>query len=112
LVSYHNTTRRYNPEDLDLKHHRREKLKSHLEDGGMTPRRNLGDLDLKNLCREDLKSRPEDGGSIVLRNVVILSQHYTASKPKRTRVENEVLLGNDVICLRSNEEYIYHLVIK
>jgi len=28
LVSYHNTTRRYNPEDLDLKHHRRESLKT------------------------------------------------------------------------------------
>jgi hypothetical protein len=26
FVSYHNTTRRYNPEDLDLKHHRREIL--------------------------------------------------------------------------------------
>jgi hypothetical protein len=26
-VSYHNTTRRHNPEDLDLKHHRRESLK-------------------------------------------------------------------------------------
>jgi hypothetical protein len=27
LVSYHSTTRRHNPEDLDLKHHRRESLK-------------------------------------------------------------------------------------
>jgi hypothetical protein len=26
LVSYHNTARRHNPEDLHLKHHRREKL--------------------------------------------------------------------------------------
>jgi hypothetical protein len=26
MVSYHNTTRRHNPEDLDLKHHRRETL--------------------------------------------------------------------------------------
>jgi hypothetical protein len=25
---YHNTTRRHNPEDIDLKHHRRENLKS------------------------------------------------------------------------------------
>jgi len=25
-VSYHNTTRRHNPEDLDLKQHRRESL--------------------------------------------------------------------------------------
>jgi hypothetical protein len=28
LVSYHNTTRRHNPEDLDLKHHRRDNLTS------------------------------------------------------------------------------------
>jgi len=28
MVSYHNTTRRHNPEDLDLKHHRRESLKN------------------------------------------------------------------------------------
>jgi hypothetical protein len=27
LASYRNTTRRHNPEDLDLKHHRRESLK-------------------------------------------------------------------------------------
>jgi hypothetical protein len=27
-LSYHNTTRRHSPEDLDLKHHRRENLKS------------------------------------------------------------------------------------
>jgi len=27
-VSYHNTTRHHNPEDLDLKHHSRESLKS------------------------------------------------------------------------------------
>jgi hypothetical protein len=27
-VSYRNTTRRHNPEDFDLKHHRRESLKS------------------------------------------------------------------------------------
>jgi hypothetical protein len=27
LVSYHNTTRRHNPEDLDLKHHWSESLK-------------------------------------------------------------------------------------
>jgi len=29
LVSYHNTTWRQNPEDFDLKHKRRESLKSH-----------------------------------------------------------------------------------
>jgi hypothetical protein len=28
LVSYHNTTWRHNPEDLDLQHHRRENLKT------------------------------------------------------------------------------------
>jgi len=28
LVSYHNTTRRHNPEDLDLKHQRRESLRT------------------------------------------------------------------------------------
>jgi hypothetical protein len=28
LVSYHNTTRRHNPEDINLKHHRRESLKT------------------------------------------------------------------------------------
>jgi hypothetical protein len=28
LVTYHNTTRRHNPEDLDLNHHRRENLKT------------------------------------------------------------------------------------
>jgi hypothetical protein len=31
LVSYHNTTRRHNPEDLDLKHHRREILKARIK---------------------------------------------------------------------------------
>jgi hypothetical protein len=30
LVSYHNTTRRHNPEDLDLNLHRRENLKSRI----------------------------------------------------------------------------------
>jgi hypothetical protein len=28
LVSYHNTTRHHNPEDLDFKHHRRENLRT------------------------------------------------------------------------------------
>jgi hypothetical protein len=28
VVSYHNTTRRYNPEDLDLKHRHHESLKT------------------------------------------------------------------------------------
>jgi len=30
LVSYHNTTLSHNPEDLDLKHHRRESLKTRI----------------------------------------------------------------------------------
>jgi hypothetical protein len=30
LVSYHNTTRRHNPGDLDLKHNRRENLKTRI----------------------------------------------------------------------------------
>jgi len=30
---------------------------------------------------------PEDGGSMVLRNVGILTQHYTASSPRRPRHE-------------------------
>jgi hypothetical protein len=29
-VSYHNTTRRHNPEDIDLKLHRREDLKTRI----------------------------------------------------------------------------------
>jgi hypothetical protein len=28
LVPHHNTKRRHNPEDLDLKHHRRNRLKT------------------------------------------------------------------------------------
>jgi hypothetical protein len=30
FVSYHNTTRRHNPEDVDLKHHRRESLETRI----------------------------------------------------------------------------------
>jgi hypothetical protein len=30
FVYYHNTTRRYNPEELDLKHDRRESLKTRI----------------------------------------------------------------------------------
>jgi len=30
LVSYSNTTRRHNPEELDLKHHRHESLKTRM----------------------------------------------------------------------------------
>jgi uncharacterized protein YukE len=30
-VSYHNTTQRHNPEDLDLKHHRRESLQTRIK---------------------------------------------------------------------------------
>jgi hypothetical protein len=30
LVSYHNTTRRHDPEDVDLEHHRRESFKTRI----------------------------------------------------------------------------------
>jgi len=30
VVSYHNTTRHHNPEDVDVKHHRRESLNSRM----------------------------------------------------------------------------------
>jgi len=30
LLSYHKNTRRHNPEDLDLKHHRRESFKTRI----------------------------------------------------------------------------------
>jgi len=32
---------------------------------------------------------PEDGGSMVLRNDGILPQHYTASQPRRPRLESK-----------------------
>jgi hypothetical protein len=73
LVSYHDTTRRHNPEDLDLKHQRREIFKTRI--------RNLyGEATVQLLC-------PEDGGSFELRNVGILQQ-YTASQPRRPRLES------------------------
>jgi len=34
---------------------------------------------------------PEDGGSMVLWEVGILSQHYTASEPRRPRLESSPL---------------------
>jgi hypothetical protein len=46
LVSYHNTTRRHDPEDLDLKHHRLESLKTRIHDSdfslSLAPQPNLG----------------------------------------------------------------------
>jgi hypothetical protein len=36
LVSYHNTTRRHSPEDLDLKLHRRENLKSRIKNSSLS----------------------------------------------------------------------------
>jgi len=33
LVSYHTTTQRLNPEDLDMNHHRRENLKARIKIG-------------------------------------------------------------------------------
>jgi hypothetical protein len=35
LVSYHNTTRRHNPDDLELNPHRRETLKSRIYDSDL-----------------------------------------------------------------------------
>jgi len=37
--------------------------------------------------KKGLDLHPEDGGSMDLRNVVILSQYYTASQPRRLRLE-------------------------
>jgi hypothetical protein len=38
LVNFYQTTRRYNPEDSHLRTHRRENLKSNLEDFGISER--------------------------------------------------------------------------
>jgi len=37
-----------------------------------------------------MASQPEDGGSMDLPNVGILPQHYTASQPRRPRLEAQV----------------------
>jgi hypothetical protein len=36
---------------------------------------------------------PEDGCTVVLRNFGIITQHYTASQPRRPRLEYTLLLG-------------------
>jgi len=36
LVSYHNTTRRHNPDDVDLDHHRRENLTTRMKEEDVT----------------------------------------------------------------------------
>jgi hypothetical protein len=114
-VSYHNTTRRHNPEDLDLKHHRRKSFESlHPEDGGSMVLRNVGILpqhhtasqprnfDL-NHHRKSLKAlRPEDGGSMVHRNVGVLSRLYTASQPRRPRIVSSPPYKRQLSC--QNEE--------
>jgi hypothetical protein len=43
---------------------------------------------LRRLPQEYTASEHEDGGSMVLRNVGILPQHYTASQPRRPRLES------------------------
>jgi hypothetical protein len=35
LISYHNTIRRHNPEDLDLKHHHLGSLKTSIVEGNL-----------------------------------------------------------------------------
>jgi hypothetical protein len=41
---------------------------------------------------EDLDFHHEDGGSMDLRNVGILPQHYTASEPRRPRLETQYII--------------------
>jgi hypothetical protein len=41
LLSYHNTTQRHNPEDFDLKHHRRESFRTRIKYKIMDVRANL-----------------------------------------------------------------------
>jgi hypothetical protein len=42
------------------------------------------------------RSHPEDGDSTVLRNVGILPQHYTASQPRRPRLESSSLWKSQI----------------
>jgi hypothetical protein len=65
-VSYRNTTRRHNPEDLDLNLHTSP---WRLWQQG-TPKCWYPKL-------HGVTTHPEDGGSKLLRNVGILPQHYT-----------------------------------
>jgi hypothetical protein len=62
LVSYHNTTRRHNPRDLDLKHYYRESLKARIRIPGGFQSRSGGFGDEKKsrycLCRELNRGRP------------------------------------------------------
>jgi hypothetical protein len=83
-VSYHNTTRRHNPEDLDMN--------LHPEDGGSMYIRDVGSraqqYTTSNQEYLDMNFHREDEGSMDFRNVGILPQHYTASQPRRPRHES------------------------
>jgi hypothetical protein len=74
LVSYHNTTRRHNPEDKDMNLH------------------------------------PEDVGSIDFWNVGILPQHYTASQPRRPRLEKVLLsvMNTSQVNIPRNKCYCFY----
>jgi hypothetical protein len=70
LVSYHNTTRRHNPEDSRW--------------------RQLGPLKRRyptTTLRSVTTQKTADGGSLDLWNVGILPQHYEASEPRRLQLE-------------------------
>jgi hypothetical protein len=69
-VSFHNTTRRQNPEDWSWRQH------------GPLKRR-YPTTTLHGIATQKI----EDGDSMDLRNFVIQLQHYTASEPRRNRLE-------------------------
>jgi len=46
------------------------------------------DLWIVTMCSVLVEYQREDGGSKVLRNVGMLPQHYTASEPRRPRLQS------------------------